>query len=220
MEPVTYGKVRGAYATVITGVKTKKFAKKSALLASDVNWHPMRPLRKVLIWAILMAAAVVAMAAAAPAAPALRPNIVLVTLDTTRADRMGFLGSERGLTPNLDALARQATVFSRAYAHVPLTSPSHATMLTGTYPQFSHVNYMGDPLDKSLPFLPDILHRSGYRTAAFVGALVLDPRKLAPGFERGFDVYDAGYHRRRPGEDHYQSVERRGQEVVHGLRPG
>jgi arylsulfatase A-like enzyme/Tfp pilus assembly protein PilF len=214
MEPVTYGKVRGAYATVITGVKTKKFAKKSALLASDVNWHPMRPLRKVLIWAILMAAAVVAMAAAAPAAPALRPNIVLVTLDTTRADRMGFLGSERGLTPNLDALARQATVFSRAYAHVPLTSPSHATMLTGTYPQFSHVNYMGDPLDKSLPFLPDILHRNGYRTAAFVGALVLDPRKLAPGFERGFDVYDAGYHRRRPGEDHYQSVERRGQEVV------
>ena len=108
----------------------------------------------------------------------------------------------------------RATVFSRAYAQVPLTSPSHATMLTGTYPQFSHINYMGDPLDKSLPFLPDILHKNGYRTAAFVGALVLDPRKLAPGFERGFDVYDAGYHRRRPGEDHYQSVERRGEEVV------
>src|SRR5229473_5267988 len=143
-----------------------------------------------------------------------RPNILLITLDTTRADRMGFLGSERGLTPNLDALARQSAVFSRAYAQVPLTTPSHATILTGTYPQFSHVNYMGDPLDKALPYLPDILHKNGYRTAAFVGALVLDPKKLAPGFERGFDVYDAGFHRRRSGEDHYHSLERRGEEVV------
>jgi len=143
-----------------------------------------------------------------------RPNVILITLDTTRADRMGFLGSDRGLTPNLDALARQGVVFSRAYAQVPLTSPSHATIFTGTYPQFNHVNYMGDPLDKSLPFLPDILHKNGYRTAAFVGALVLDQKKLAPGFERGFDIYNAGFHRRRPGEDHYQSLERRGEEVV------
>ena len=148
----------------------------------------------------------------ARAAP--HPNILLITLDTTRADRMGFLGSERGLTPSLDALARQSAVFSRAYAHVPLTTPSHATILTGTYPQFNHVNYMGDPLGKTLPFLPDILHKNGYRTAAFVGALVLDPKKLAPGFDRGFDVYDAGFHRRRPNEDHYHSLERRGEEVV------
>ena len=56
-------------------------------------------------------------------------NILLITLDTTRADRMGFLGSKRGLTPNLDALARQATVFTRAYAQAPLTSVSHATIL-------------------------------------------------------------------------------------------
>jgi arylsulfatase A-like enzyme/Tfp pilus assembly protein PilF len=143
-----------------------------------------------------------------------RPNVVLITLDTTRADRMGFLGSNRGLTPNLDRLARQATVLSRAYAQVPLTTPSHAAILTGTYPQFNHVSYMGDPLGKGLPFLPEILHRNGYKTAAFVGALVLDPKKLAPGFERGFDVYDAGFHRRRPGEDNYQSLERRGEVVL------
>jgi arylsulfatase A-like enzyme/Flp pilus assembly protein TadD len=142
------------------------------------------------------------------------PNVVLITLDTTRADRMGFLGSDRGLTPNLDALARGATIFSRAYAQVPLTTPSHATILTGTYPQFNHVNYMGDPLGKGLPFLPEIFHRNGYKTAAFVGALVLDPTKLAPGFDRGFDHYDAGFHRRRPGEDNYHSLERRGEEVV------
>jgi choline-sulfatase len=142
------------------------------------------------------------------------PNVILITLDTTRADRMGFLGSNRGLTPNLDALAHGASVFSRAYAHVPLTTPSHATILTGTYPQFNHVNYMGDALGKGLPLLPEILHKNGYKTAAFVGALVLDPSKLAPGFERGFDVYDAGFHRRRPGEDNYHSLERRGEEVL------
>jgi arylsulfatase A-like enzyme/Tfp pilus assembly protein PilF len=142
------------------------------------------------------------------------PNVVLITLDTTRADRMGFLGSNRGLTANLDAFARVATTFSRAYAQVPLTTPSHAAILTGTYPQFNHVNYMGDPLGKGLPFLPDILHRNGYKTAGFVGALVLDPLKLAPGFDRGFDVYNAGFHRRRPGEDNYHSLERRGEDVL------
>src|SRR5437870_10506823 len=93
-----------------------------------------------------------------------RPNIILITLDTTRADRMGFLGSDRGLTPNLDSLARQSNVFSRAYSQVPLTTPSHATILTGTYPQFHQVNYMGDPLSAALPFLPEILNKNGYRT--------------------------------------------------------
>ena len=142
------------------------------------------------------------------------PNIILITLDTTRADRMGFLGSKRGVTPNLDALARQSFVFARAYAQVPLTTPSHAAILTGTYPQFNHVNYMGDPLAKDLPYLPDILHKHGYKTAAFVGALVLEPNRLALDFERGFDVYDAGFHRRGPKEDRYHSLERRGEEVV------
>jgi len=146
-------------------------------------------------------------------APSHLPNIILITLDTTRADRMGFLGSKLGLTPNLDALARQATVFTRCYAQIPLTTPSHATILTGTYPEFHHVHYMGDALDKGLPYLPQILHENGYRTAAFVGALVLDPLKLAPGFDRGFEVYDAGFHRRRREEDSYHSLERRGEEV-------
>src|SRR5258708_40118845 len=121
------------------------------------------------LWAMLLA---VCAGTASPAPPKTaaspRPNIVLITLDTTRADRMGFLGSERGLTPNLDELARRGVVFSRAYAQVPLTTPSHATILTGTYPGFNHVNYMGDPLGKPLPFLPEILHRNGSRTAAFV----------------------------------------------------
>src|SRR5271163_1785673 len=142
-------------------------------------------------------------------------NIILITIDTARADRMGFLGSQRGLTPNLDALAKESVVFTRAYAQVPMTTPSHAALLTGTYPQYNHVGDLADPLRTDLPYLPDILHQHGYHTAAFVGALVLDPKSgAAPGFDRGFDVYDAGFHNSKPGEDRYQSLERRAEDVA------
>jgi arylsulfatase A-like enzyme/Flp pilus assembly protein TadD len=143
------------------------------------------------------------------------PNIILITLDTTRADRMGFLGSKRGLTPNLDAMARQGIAFTRAYSHVPITTASHTTILTGTYPQFNRVNDFGIPLSPRLPYLPDLLHAQGYHTGAFVGSLILDPLDgTAPGFDRGFEVYDAGFHLRRHGMDRYQSVERRAGDVV------
>src|ERR1017187_8334527 len=117
------------------------------------------------------------------------PNIVLVTLDTTRADRMDFLGSKRGLTPNLDALARDGAVFTRAYSQAPLTPTSHATILTGTLPQYHQVLTFLIPLGKDLPYLPEILKARGYSTGAFVGSLALDPSWGVPGFERGFDTY-------------------------------
>src|SRR5262245_65263306 len=128
---------------------------------------------------------------------------------------MGFLGSRRGLTPSLDALAKQSLVFTRAYAQAPITTVSHATILTGTYPPYHGVRDFGTPLPDSVPLLPDIARQAGYRTGAFVASLILDPRAgTAPGFERGFDVYDAGFRLRRPGDDRYRSVERRGEEVV------
>jgi choline-sulfatase len=143
------------------------------------------------------------------------PNILLVTIDTARADRMGFLGSTRGLTPNLDSAARQSVVFEKAYTQAPLTTVSHATILTGTYPQFHRVSDFGTRLPSRIPNLADLLRQNGYRTAAFVGSIILDPRNgLAPGFDRGFDVYDAGYTLRRTGEDRYKTVERRADEVV------
>ncbi|MGA7561237.1 MAG: sulfatase-like hydrolase/transferase [Terriglobales bacterium] len=152
-----------------------------------------------------------ALAAAVPAPP----NIILITVDTTRADRMGFLGSKRGLTPNLDALARDCTVFTRAYAQAPQTPTSHATILTGTYPQYHQVNTFGAPLATNLPYAPDILRAHGYRTAAFIGSIVLNPNPpYAPGFDRGFQTYDAGFHFEGPGEDRYRTVHRRGDEVV------
>jgi arylsulfatase A-like enzyme/Flp pilus assembly protein TadD len=150
-----------------------------------------------------------------PASAPKAPNIILITLDTTRADRMGFLGSQRGLTPNLDALAKDSSIFTRAYAQVPLTPPSHASILTGTYPQFHHVNELQSPLAADLPYAPEILQGHGYHTAAFVGAIVLNSAgPYSPGFDRGFQTYDAGYHNGGEGEDPYHSIRRRGDEVV------
>jgi arylsulfatase A-like enzyme/Tfp pilus assembly protein PilF len=144
-----------------------------------------------------------------------QPNVILVTLDTVRADRMGFLGSKRGLTPNLDALAHQSVVFERAYSQAPLTPVSHAAILTGTYPQFHLVHNFGNMLGKSLPYLPDLLRSRGYRTAAFVSSIILDPWSgFAPGFERGFDVYDAGFHHQKRGESRYGSIQRRAADTL------
>jgi arylsulfatase A-like enzyme len=164
--------------------------------------------RSLLIWLVLFAASLRALAEA--------PNIVFITVDTTRADRMGFLGSKRGLTPNLDVLARQGVVFERAYSQAPLTPVSHATIFTGTYPQFHTVTDFGHPLPALLPFVPEILKKSGYHTAAFIGSLILDPKaSMAPGFDRGFDFFDAGFHpKHAPRESRYDTIERRAGDVV------
>jgi arylsulfatase A-like enzyme/predicted Zn-dependent protease len=163
----------------------------------------------------LLCLIVVCFAAGALAETPVPPNIILITLDTTRADHMGFLGSDRGLTPNLDALAHQSVVFTHAYSQAPFTAPSHATILTGTYPQFHQVEDFQVPLTKDLPYAPAILKAHGYHTAAFVGSIVLDPfQGLAIGFERGFDTYDSHFHMTRPGEDHYAATDRRGEVVV------
>ena len=141
-----------------------------------------------------------------------QPNVILITLDTVRADRMGFLGSKLGLTPQLDALARQGVVFERAYSQAPITPVSHATILTGTFPQYHGIRNFGDRLPPSVPFLPDILHAQGYHTGAFVGSIILDPKNgFASGFERGFDIYNAGFHRQKTGERREASMQRRGE---------
>jgi choline-sulfatase len=132
---------------------------------------------------------------------AAKPDIVLITLDSTRADRMGFLGEQKKITPHLDDIARQSVIFEQAYAQAPLTVVSHATILSGTYPQTYRAGEFGTPLAPSLPFVPDLLRAAGYRTAAFVGSIALDPKHgFAPGFDRGFAVYDAGFHQPERGQ--------------------
>jgi arylsulfatase A-like enzyme len=123
-----------------------------------------------------------------------QPNVILVTLDSVRADRLDFLASQRALTPNIDSLAKQSVIFERAYAQTPNTVASHATILTGVYPQSHKAGLLGSALTPGVPYLPDVLRGRGYRTAAFVGSVLLDPRNgLAPGFDRGFDDYDASF---------------------------
>jgi arylsulfatase A-like enzyme len=126
------------------------------------------------------------------AAAAANPDVILITLEGVRADRVGFLGAKTR-TPNLDQLGRQSLIFEHAYAQAPLTVVSHATILSGTYPQTHEASELGDALSSTVPDLPSLFHSKGYRTAAFVSTARLDPRSgYAEGFARGFDTYDAG----------------------------
>jgi arylsulfatase A-like enzyme len=151
------------------------------------------PFQGILVRGALFALGLLLSGSLAAAAP--KPNLVLVTLDSTRADRMGFLGAKGGVTPNLDHLATESLVFEHAYAQAPGTLVSHATILSGAYPQGTGLSEIGGTLPATSPYLPDLLKAQGYRTAAFVGSIQLDPRNgLAQGFDRGFQTYDAGFH--------------------------
>ena len=117
-----------------------------------------------------------------------RPPVVLVTLDTTRADRLGVYGHPQAHTPNLDALAVRGTRFARAYAPVPLTIPSHATLFTGLLPPHHGVHVNGDArLSAHALTLAERLQDVGWRTHASVGAYVTQQHW---GFGQGFDGYD------------------------------
>ncbi len=149
------------------------------------------------------------------AAAASKPNLVLITLDATRADRMGFLGAKGALTPNLDRLAGESIVFEHAYAQAPASVVSHATILSGAYPQSTGMSEIGGTLSPSLLYLPELLKTQAYRTAAFVGSIDLDPvNGLAQGFDRGFQSYDAGFRPAIPGDARPPVTERRGDQVV------
>ena len=117
-----------------------------------------------------------------------RPSVVIVTLDTTRADHLGCYGASRAATPHLDALARGGVRFEKALSPVPLTLPAHASVLTGRVPRRHGVrDNVGFPLDPKVPLLTERLRDAGYATAAFVSAAVLD---RDGGLARGFATYD------------------------------
>jgi arylsulfatase A-like enzyme/Flp pilus assembly protein TadD len=120
-----------------------------------------------------------------------QPDVILVTIDTLRADALGFAGNARVKTPYLDSLAARGTVFTNAHAHNVVTLPSHTNILTGLYPyQHGIRDNAGFTLDARHPTLGAMLKRAGYSTAAFVSAFPLDSRF---GLNAGFDVYDDKY---------------------------
>ena len=144
------------------------------------------------------------------------PNVVLITIDTVRADHVGCYGYPQGHTPNLDALARAGVLFRTVVTAVPLTFPSHCSILTGTYPPEHGVrDNLGYTMGDMPPTLATVLKQHGYVTAAFVGAAVLDAKH---GLNRGFDTYSSPF-QRKMGRDNpmvlnLQDLRRPAEDVV------
>jgi arylsulfatase A-like enzyme len=145
------------------------------------------------VLAVLALAALLAVAACSGGAPRpeARLNVLLITIDTLRADRVGGYGGPAVPTPAIDGLAGRGALFLRAFAHSPQTLPSHASILIGTTPLahgvHDNIDFVVGPRNVTLA---ELLKARGYATAAFVSASVLDSRF---GLDQGFDVYDDAF---------------------------
>ena len=142
------------------------------------------------------------------------PNLLLITIDTLRADHVGAYGDRQAETPVLDALASRGARFAQALSTAPLTGPSHATILTGTYPPVHGVRDNATfVLGSAHPTLATILKGRGYATAGVVAGL---PLVGAFGFSQGFATYDESFHEtvgvpgdvKRPGNEVADAVAR------------
>lgn len=162
----------------------------------------------------LAAALALACSGATPAPSASAASVLLVTIDTLRADRVGAYGDASARTPNIDGLARGGVVFEAAYCTAPITLPSHASLLTGLLPPAHGVRGNGSfALGKGARTLGEVLRSRGLRSAAFVGAFPLARRF---GLDRGFDHYDDAFER-APGL-HFEFPERPADRVVAAAR--
>ena len=138
-------------------------------------------------------------------------NVLLVTIDTLRADAISAYGNARASTPTIDRLAERGVRFSAAHAHTVVTLPSHANILSGLYPTHHGVHEnSGFRLPQQVDTLASLLHALGYRTGAFVSAFPLDRRF---GLDRAFDVYDDRYGKGRD-RSAFHVAERAGTETV------
>ncbi len=136
-------------------------------------------------------------------------NLLIITIDTLRADHTGIYGYEKIKTPHVDGLGQKGVLFNHAFCHVPLTLPSHCSLFTGNLPVFHGVRDNGYRLPAFNITLAEILKEKEYKTAAFVGAFPLDSRF---GLNKGFDVYDDLYGSKNIVRD-LSFVERRAEDV-------
>ncbi len=153
-----------------------------------------------------------------------QPDVFLITIDTLRADHVHCYGYSKVETPALDGLAKDGVRFAQAFTPSPITNTSHTTILTGLLPSSHGVKDFGVPLPAEHATWASLLKQQGYQTAAFIGAVILDSKKLAPGLDRGFDFYDNFPDPPSPLEGsataqakanaHWGHVERRGMDVV------
>jgi len=147
--------------------------------------RPQRPVRAGVVWLALALAG--GSACRRPEGP---PNLLVVTIDTLRADHCSTYGYSRQTTPVLDRLAREGVQVEQAYAPMATTGPSHASMFTSLYPASLGYTRNGQVLDDAQLTLAERLRRARYRTAAAVSSFVLDRRF---GFAQGFGTYDAAF---------------------------
>jgi arylsulfatase A-like enzyme/Flp pilus assembly protein TadD len=149
---------------------------------------------------------------AASAASNSEPNVIVITVDTLRADHLGCYGYKKIRTPNIDALAADGARFERAYTAVPVTLPSHTVMFTGTYPLLNGMHdFAANKLGATQPTLASVLKEHGYATAAVIGSAVLDSRF---GLNRGFDFYYDHFDFNRLQESNLEEMERPGNLVA------
>ena len=140
------------------------------------------------------------------------PNVVLITIDTLRADHLGCYGYQQIKTPNIDGLAADGAHFTRAFTTVPVTLPSHTAMLTGTYPMLNGMHdFSANKLSPQQPTLATVLKQSGYVTGAVVASAVLDSRF---GLNHGFDFYYDHFDFSRLEEANLDEMERPGNVVA------
>jgi tetratricopeptide (TPR) repeat protein len=150
--------------------------------------------------------------ARAPIVPSSKTtSIVLISIDTLRADHLSCYGYRRVKTSHIDAITAKGTLFSAVDSQVPLTLPSHVSLFTSTYPFFNGIEDNGEPLRASAVTLATVLKSNGYRTAAFVGGFVLDRRF---GLNQGFDEYDSTFDLHRQKQTDPGDIKRLGADVV------
>jgi choline-sulfatase len=145
------------------------------------------------------------------AQPQTPPSIILISVDTLRADHLGCYGSRGRPTPNINALTKGGTLFAQVSSQVPLTLPSHVSLFTSSYPFRNGIMDNGQQLGQGAITLASVLKSKGYRTAAFVGGFVLDRRF---GLHQGFDIYDSPFHLHSQQKTDPGEVKRGGEEVV------
>ena len=146
-----------------------------------------------------------------PAAP-VKPDVVLITIDTLRADHLRCYGDSQIETPNIDSLARESARFTEAFTPVPITLPAHSAIMTGSYPMATGMHdFSGNKLPAEAATLARVLRDHGYQTAAFVSAAVLDSRF---GLNSGFDTYYDHFDFSRLDETNLDLTRRPGNETM------
>jgi arylsulfatase A-like enzyme/Flp pilus assembly protein TadD len=145
-------------------------------------------------------------------AESVEPNVVVITIDTLRADHLGCYGYRALPTPHIDDLARSSARFTRAFTPVPITLPAHAALFTGSFPMATGMHdFSGNRLPASAVTLAKVLRERNFSTAAFLGAAVLDSRF---GLNQGFATYFDHFEFSRLDEANLDSVKRPGDQVI------